>query len=392
MHAIKSIRQRVAQMVHFFDPRLMSSLWIAVTAAVKGGDLRPAVLGRYSDRHTTQKHRIKAVDRLLGNPRLQRALTSLYRAMAHILLRKAKICVIAVDWTQIDAKHKALTGGLPIGGRIIPLLNHVHACRHQPTLAMHRRFLKALHDVLPAGCLPILVTDAGFQGTWVAEVCARGWHYIARLRHRTCVRKPGETSWQPNKALHKQARMKPRDLGLWDVGRDRAKQRYTARLVLARKLPRGRHRKGRRGQRLRGGVTSRMTQRQREPWLLATNLDWGQDLIIATYSQRMQIEETFRDFKGSVFGFSLDATRSRDTARLEVLLLIGTLAFTAIVLVGLAAEHRGIHRELQANTERRRVLSVFAVGCLVFNTHTSFHPAAADMCTALKLLQGLIGR
>ena len=133
-----------------------------------------------------------------------------------------------------------------------------------------------------------------------------------------------------------------------------------------------------------------MTQRQREPWLLATSLDWGQDLIIATHSQRMQIEETFRDFKGAVFGFSLNATHSRHAARLEVLLLIGTLAFTSIMLVGLAAEHKSIHRELQANTERSRVLSLFSVGCLVFNTTTSFRLTPVVMRTALKLLQELI--
>ncbi|WP_240931808.1 transposase, partial [Azotobacter chroococcum] len=42
------------------------------------------------------------------------------------------------------------------------------------------------------------------------------------------------------------------------------------------------------------------TQREREPWLLASNLPeerWSAAQVVAIYKRRMQIEEGFRDLK-----------------------------------------------------------------------------------------------
>lgn len=389
MRAVQSLQQRLGKVLRI-DARLWKSLWIAVAALVLGGDLRPAILGRFSKRPTAQKHRIKAVDRLLSNPRLHAALGWLYKAFAELLIHNAASVVILVDWTQVDHCHKAIVGAVPIGGRAVPILCHVHANASQPTPAMHRRFLKELKRVLPKTCVPILVTDAGFQNSWVAEVRALKWFYVARLRHRTCVRKEGDTVWKSNKALHAEATTRPRDLGDWSVGKDSARQRLTTRLVLAKRVPRGRHRLGRRGQRLRGGGTERLTKQHREPWLLSTNLTCPANRVVNLYEMRMQIEQIFRDAKSSSFGWSLASVRSSDTSRLEVLLLIATAAFITVALVGLAAEENGTHRELQANTERRRVLSLTRVGSLVLTTETSFRPSDRAIAGAIRHLRGLL--
>ncbi len=350
------------------DLRLWRSLWLAVGSLLRAGDLRAAYLGRHCERATTQKHRIKALDRLLGNPRLHRHLGRLYAGLARLLIRESQSVVVLVDWTQIDAQHHALVGAVPLGGRALPILCHVHAKAKVPSRAMHRRFLEELSQVLPKGCIPILVTDAGFQNTWVADVQKLGWHYVARLRHQTCVRKPGSNEWIPNKELHRSASTRPRSLGYFEVGKHVTRNRVVSRLVLARRPPKQRHRKGRCGKRLMGGGTNRLSKQHKEPWLLQTNLDCSAVNIINYYALRMQIEETFRDAKSR---WKLDAVRSSMPQRIAVILLIASLGLFAVNLVGLAAEKQGLHRQLQANTTRRRVISHFLLGVLLVTTQTS---------------------
>ena len=41
-------------------------------------------------------------------------------------------------------------------------------------------------SVLPEGCRPIVVTDAGFRGPWFRDVEALGWDWVGRIRKRRC--------------------------------------------------------------------------------------------------------------------------------------------------------------------------------------------------------------
>jgi len=389
MRAIKSLQQALERVGAKNEPRLWKSLWGAVVALVVGGDLRPASLGRHCRRPTSHKHRIKAIDRLIGNPRMVAALRAVYQGLAKLLLSGMRDVVVVVDWTQVDARHDALVAAVPVGGRALPILCHVHAHARIPTRAMHRAFLDELAMVLPSACRPTLITDAGFQGTWMIDVARRGWRYIGRLRHRTCVRSNPDSEWVPNKTLHGQATTKPKDLGAWQVGKD--KSRYPTRLVLAQQPRRGRKRLGRRGKPLRGGCTVCLTKRHQEPWLLAVNVDCPPSAVIDLYKTRMQIEETFRDAKSSRFGWSLSLVRCHQPERLRVLLLIAVLALTAVTLVGLAAEQCGAHRQLQANSVRHRpVLSRFHIGCLVLTTPTTYRFKPAGLMAAIRQLRRLI--
>ena len=390
MRAIETIQLRFRKVGNTIDRRLWRVLWEAVEALVRGGDMRPAVMARYLRRAAFQKHRIKTVDRLLGNPRLRRVFRPLYQAIARMLIRNARSAPILVDWTQIDTKHNAIVAAVPIGGRGIPLLSHVHRKAKVPTRAMHRKFLKELGHVLPPDCVPILITDAGFQGSWLADVAAHNWHYVARVRHRTCVRAEASQVWLPNKQLHVRARAKPRDLGHWQIGKDRKTNRLLVRLLLAKRTPRGRHYRGRRGKPLRGGKSPEISKRQREPWLLATNLTASASFVVEQYARRMQIEETFRDAKNPLLGWSLGAVRSRHPERLAALMMIATLAYLCVIVVGLAAENSALHRQLQANTLKRRVLSLFRLGTVVLTTLCAVRVSAADLHNAIRRLQTLV--
>lgn len=110
---------------------------------------------------------------------------------------------------------------------------------------------------------------------------------------------------------------------------------------------------------------------QREPWLLATSLPSTSTLAKKTvkiYRLRMQIEEGFRDIKSHRFGLSLTYHRTSSVNRLQVLLLIATLAIVVLWLLGMAAVLRKKHYQFQANSIRnRKVLSIIFIGLQIMN-------------------------
>ena len=106
--------------------------------------------------------------------------------------------------------------------------------------------------------------------------------------------------------------------------------------------------------------------REREPWLLASNLpaeQWAAANIVAVYKRRMQIEEGFRDVKNVHFGFGLNLHRSRCAKRIEILLLIAVLANSLVFLLGFKARLVGYEQRFQSNSiERKRALSLWRLG------------------------------
>jgi hypothetical protein len=113
-------------------------------------------------------------------------------------------------------------------------------------------------------------------------------------------------------------------------------------------------------------LSRQSANREREPWLLASNLpedQWNPSRIVAIYKQRMQIEESFRDVKSEHFGVGVTRHRSHCPRRIEVLLLISALANYIICLTGLQAREANHERHFQNNSlKRRRVMSLWRLG------------------------------
>ncbi len=110
---------------------------------------------------------------------------------------------------------------------------------------------------------------------------------------------------------------------------------------------------------------------QREPWLLATSLHHTSTFAKKTvkiYRLRMCIEEGFRDIKSHRFGLGLTYHRISSANRLQVLLLIATLAIIVLWLLGMALVLRKNHYQFQANSVRyKRVLSILFIGFQTIN-------------------------
>lgn len=380
MRSIEILKDKLADGFEFLHAKRQAALWRTVEALARGGRLWLTALGRDMRGPAQEKHRIKAVDRLLGNPAIHAGLPRLNRALAHFLLRRIARPVLLVDWTGCGPDQYLLRVGLPFKGRSILLHGVVVEHAELASPAVHATFLKDLAAILPTSCRPIVVTDAGFFYHWFAQVTDLGWDFVGRIRGNYHLRVHGQK--MAIRQVYELATRRPIDLGVGEVG---ANRRIPRRLVLSGKpkqRQKPRKRLTRRGKKRRSHADRNYSRASKEPQLLATSLRCSAKEVVAIYATRMQIEESFRDLKSHRFGWDFSSARSKQHNRLETLLMIATLATIAVLMIGTAAEDRKLERQFQANTVRkRRVLSLFSLGRRVVNAGIEL--TTHELCNAL---------
>jgi hypothetical protein len=366
----------------------MAALLAVVDAVIAAGRLSLSAVGRSVDSKARPKHSIKRVDRLLGNSSLFAERWIVFGAIATWVIGDDRRPVILVDWTKVAEGFHGLVAALPVGGRALPLYIEVHPERRLGRAKVQAKFLANLEMVLPEGCRPIIVTDAGFHGPFFREIARRGWDFLGRIRGTAKVKPDCGGAAMTKQDLYDRATPNPRDLD--GITLYTSAKKVDARLVLVR----SRRRPGR--QAISSSATEAAKRESgRDPWLLATSLrDVTPEGIVATYALRMKIEETFRDTKNHRFGWSLRHVRCTTADRLTILMLVSSLAFLGVVLLGFLAEQRGLHRAYQANTVHRRVLSFFVLGCALLRrgdqrqvlTPIHFRAARADFRHEIRAL------
>jgi hypothetical protein len=369
-----------------------TALFVNVMAALHGEVLTVTHLGRAIRSEAKEKHCIKRADRLLSNRRLQGERVEIYSALTQSLIGNKQRPVIIVDWSDMDEckRHFLLRASVPIEGRSLTLYEEVHTLKSKEKPKVHEQFLQTLQKMLPPNARPILVTDAGFRTPWFKQVQALGWDWVGRIRNRHEVQLSGETPWIPCKSLYAKATSTPKVLGRACVT---ASNPIDCQLVLYKGKPKGRVHLNRLGQRVRSSHSRKHEQAQREPWLLGTSLPQGfkrAEKAVKLYALRMQIEEAFRDLKSTRFGLSLELHHTYQLERLQVLLLIATLALIVAWLMGRATELTGQHRHYQANTVRNRVvLSTIFLGLKVIDDPRVVL-RLADLIAAIKSLDEIL--
>jgi hypothetical protein len=249
--------------------------------------------------------------------------------------------------------------------------------------------------ILPDGCQPIIVTDAGFRGPWFREVESYGWHWVGRIRNKIKYYREETRRWCFTDSLYPEATAEPRYVDEVALSR---RHRYRFRLYLVRAHKPRIGRPPRRGPTRSGETMYRRLHRA--PWLLATSLPHDPSSarrITQLYARRMQIEETFRDLKCHRWGFGLRYARCKSAKRLEILLLLGTLATLTAWLVGLAGralqlnlaspgQHRAstrgplhlLHRSAAHPFSSRRSAATAHRPC-------SLHPPKPDRSTSVRM-------
>ena len=356
MHAKLIVARVLNPCLNKLHAKRCAALQRAVTAVLLGGALNLSSIALAMAGAVGLRHRLKSVDRLLGNSGLQDARASIYGGLAHLWLCGLPQVLLVVDWSDLtpDQRWHWLRASVAVNGRSLTLYEEVHPQRLYANRDVHRRFLSRVAQILPAGCVPIVMTDAGFHSTWFNLVAERGWSYVGRIRGRDMVRQV-DGQWIGCKALYTRASQNALDLGRYDYVRSNCTE---CRLVLIKDNPKGRYRFGR--------SRPKCVTAAREPWLLAasTSLDHlSAQSIVNLYAQRMTIEESFRDTKNLRWGQGLNTTRSRSRARLQILLLLAHLASFVQRLIGEDAKARQLELQFSpTNRTSRAQISVLSLG------------------------------
>ena len=366
----------ITQVMQCCLPLMHAARWRAlhdvVVSSVNGCALSLVALAVGTPRTTTVRHRVKCVDRLLGNIHLGAHRFDLYAALARQWLTGLPQVLIVVDWSSLtaDMQWHWLRASVVCEGRSITLYEEVHPRKHLGSLAVHTRFIKRLAQLVPQGTRPpIVMTDAGFRNPWFRLIAAQGWQWVGRVRNRDFVRKGEAEVWRPAKLLYGQARAVAADLGAFETVRNHP---LRCRLVLVKHAPKGRKHRYASGNEKSNSTARKIASRYREPWLLScspslAHLSAG--AVVRLYAQRMRIEEEFRDTKNVVLGAGLALSRSQGQQRLQALLLIGHIAQMAKRLIGEAAKAAQLHLQLMSTCRRDRAeLSVMMLAKRVIDS------------------------
>ena len=332
-----------------------NAFWWGVESLIRGGKLTLTELGRSGTGPAFIKHKIKRSDRLFGNERLHEESFTYYSALAQWLLKGVKRPIVLVDWTETGVGFHALVASVPLEGRALVVYSEAHPLSSLGSRSVEGRFLESLRALMPEGCCPIVVTDAGFRTPWFDKLRELEWDFVGRLRHRHLVQ-AGNGGWVWVKNFYKKATTTAKSLG-WHLV-TQSKPRWYRLVVIHKKVKRPRHALNKWGDRCQSRRTQVSQKRAMEPWLLVTSLDKdAAKKIVKIYSLRMQTEETFRDIKSHRFGWSFDDARTSSTKRLDIFWLIATYAHLIMTVLGMAAHAKGLSKTLQANTSKTRVYS-----------------------------------
>jgi hypothetical protein len=370
MHVPEILHQLLDSTIH---KTRIDSLIPVLTAIIESKKLRLTELGRELDTPGEERSGIQRVNRLLANRYYQTQSIDLYEAMTRSIIRNQGRPIILVDWTNIpnskhtakDGEHCALRASLIAEGRSLTLYEEAHPKKKEGNACVHRAFLKALQSILPTGCSPYMVTDAGFKNPWFKEVLALGWDYVGRIRG--CVTYDDGKEFAPIKNLFDKARATPKYLGLIAFAKKNPLKSNC--YIYSHKL-KGRTKRTKTGKVDRHKDSKNHSRGYREPWLLVSSLKSSSaaQRVVKIYKRRMTIESSFRDTKSTQFGFGWTDNKTILAVRYIVWLLLAALAAFIAWVVGYAAERKKLHFAFQANTyKHRRVLSFVYLGCRIIS-------------------------
>ena len=311
-----------------------------------------------------EKHKVKRVDRALGNDGLYEDLPLAYKALFEELLCKRKVLDIIVDWSGCCNWHEScIRASLVCAGRALTIYQEVHESSMQQKHEVHLEFLVNLKKLIPSSTEVTIITDRGFQAKWFNLVQNMGWDFIGRVSSTYNYQLNNKGELKSIRELYAKATSKAEMLGEGFIGTRKKTYGYFYRYKS--KL------KGRKSKKIKNKPHYKHLDReygsqQKTPWIIMTSHKPNErdaKSVVNAYYTRMQIEQTFRDDKSERFGYGFRFGRTRSVKRLSILLFVAALASFALMITGVVGESKKLQKKYQANTiSHRRVLSLITLG------------------------------
>ena len=364
MHAQKLLHKLLKKSAVIGHEKRLNCLLRAVESVVHQGKLSLTSIGRHLKGTAKVKHKIKSVDQLLGNEQLMNEREGIYDLLSATLLGGLKEMLVVIDWSPCGSHaYQLLKASVVFQGRTMTLYEEVHPEKKLGNFKVHQQFLSRLKAKIPAGCPVIVATDAGFRTEWFELVLELGWDFLGRVRSNMLFQAEGSEAWISCLSLYSKAKEGVKVVGNVLLAKARSLP-CTMYIYYEKKANKEKNKVKRKI--LSGKKEKDYGRANRECWLLVTSLTGGlksANQMIYRYRKRMRIEHEFRDTKNSEWGIGLEYSRTKEVARLQILLLIGYLALFLLWVIGLAAEEKKLQYHYQANTIKKyRVLSLVYLG------------------------------
>ena len=364
MHAQGIVARVLGPCLVCLHAKRVAALTRAVAALLRGGTASLSAVALHLHSRTAFKHRLKSIDRLLGNLALQRSRFDLYRRLAQQWMHDVDQWLIVVDWSDatLDQRWQLLRASVVVEGRSVTLYEEVHPRHKLGNPTVQRTFLARMAEIIPPGVKVIVMTDAGFNAPWFKLIEARGWQFLGRIRGRNRLQIGENGAWIPARDFYRRAGEQACDLG---VGRYVQSNPVAVHAVLAKRPRKKRHALTMYGKKRKSHTSLRCARAAREPWLLVSSRGLRHltaATLVSLYAQRMRIEQSFRDTKNARVGLGLQIARSRRRERLEMLLLLVHLVSYVQRLIGESAKAQQLELQFMARRRiDRREISVFTL-------------------------------
>ncbi len=104
--------------------------------------------------------------------------------MQALLSKRTHSLSILVDWFDVreQLRHMTLRAAVAVKGRAVTVYEQAFEYKNYNSPRSHQLFLVKLKNILPEGCVPIIVSDTGFRNTWFRQVESMGWFWLGRVR------------------------------------------------------------------------------------------------------------------------------------------------------------------------------------------------------------------
>lgn len=352
---------------------VLTVAFVQVLGAARSGHGRLSLAALYRVLPTagTPHAREKRLHRMLNNRRLDpRGVTD---GLARLIFghRGRGLWPILFDQTACGTTQ-ALLAGVPFQGRALPLALYTFEYPWQERAAgsqniLEHVFLLDLEDALPAGVRGVFIGDRGYARARLLRESQRERRlYVIRGRGGTQVEDQGR-------------RMKLRELPC-EAGRA---VRYRAVFYQAR-------------ERVPVDVVAFHDPAFQEPWWLLVPAGCEAilptEMVVKLYRERMQVEQSFRDFKTHL-GLRGLQLKVRVAERMGRLLLAFTIAYCLFLVLGVSREAAQARRDLEVPRRRPRHGTVRTLSVLSVAMQMLSHPRwRRQACSRLHAIAARIRR
>ena len=339
-----------------------------------------SAIGRHLQSDSELKHRIKKVDRLVGNKHLYKELSSIYVGLSDYVFKyvaQDNYSPIVIDLCYLKDTHdiQMLSAEVATQGRTIPLYREVFEINELK--GRGKEFLSKLSACVPSGRDVLIIMDAGFGDDWFEAIELNGWYWLVRARGGKYIKLSEKDEWQEANELFSQASTRAKSYNNAYITKSQCRP---CRVIMKKGSTKASRKKPNKLPRNYNSANGNYQRLAKEPWILATNLPKTYDTtkVINAYKRRMQIEESFRDIKNTRYGLGGRYIQTRCVYRWSICMLLAAVTQITLWIIGVIGHSQGFQRKFQSNTVRnKKVFSYFYLGQLIVEFN-KLHELAID--------------